>query len=339
MNDLKHLFLLIVSPGKTWQKMDKVPYATQIFLNQFLYPLMGITAIVSFLGHFFNDASLPRALQLAIVEFVKFFAGFYALVYVMKIFSTYMLEILQPESRIKRFVGYTLALYMLFDISIFVIRLFIELPSIVDFLPLLLAYVIWNSQRYMEIPDQKNILYVVATTILFLVIPLSIQKLLYFLMPGLISIEMKLPQINIKNKRASFDYELLDTFHAGIVLSGTEIKSIRLGKAGLTDSFCYINNGEIWIKNMYIAEYFYGSYNNHSSRRDRKLLLTHKEIQKIERAAKESGFSIIPTRVFINEKGLAKVVIAIAKGKKEYDKRDSIKEREDKRKMDRMFKR
>ena len=93
---------------------------------------------------------------------------------------------------------------------------------------------------------------------------------------------MKLPQINIKNKRASFDYELLDTFHAGIVLSGTEIKSIRLGKAGLTDSFCYINNGEIWIKNMYIAEYFYGSYNNHSSRRDRKLLLTHKEIQKIE---------------------------------------------------------
>lgn len=100
------------------------------------------------------------------------------------------------------------------------------------------------------------------------------------------------------------------------MLSGTEIKSIRLGKAGLTDSFCYINNGEIWIKNMYIAEYFYGSYNNHSSRRDRKLLLTHKEIQKIERAAKESGFSIIPTRVFINEKGLAKVVIAIAKGKK-----------------------
>ena len=80
MNDLKHLFLLIVSPGKTWQKMDKVPYATQIFLNQFLYPLMGITAIVSFLGHFFNDASLPRALQLAIVEFVKFFAGFYALI-------------------------------------------------------------------------------------------------------------------------------------------------------------------------------------------------------------------------------------------------------------------
>ena len=149
---------------------------------------------------------------------------------------------------------------------------------------------------------------------------------------------MKLPQINIRNKRAGFDYELLDTFNAGIVLSGTEIKSIRLGKAGLTDSFCYVNNGELWIKNMYIAEYFYGSYNNHSSRRDRKLLLTRKEIKKIERAAKESGFSIIPTRVFINDRGLAKVTIAIAKGKKEYDKRDSIKEREDKRQMDRMFK-
>ena len=106
---------------------------------------------------FFNDVSLPRALQLAIIiEFVKFFAGFWsAQAYVMKIFSTYMLEVLQPESRIKRFVGYTLALYMLFDISIFVIRLFIELPSIVDFLPLLLAYVIWNSQRYMEIRNQK----------------------------------------------------------------------------------------------------------------------------------------------------------------------------------------
>ena len=141
---------------------------------------------------------------------------------------------------------------------------------------------------------------------------------------------MKLPQINIRNKRASFDYELLDTFNAGIVLSGTEIKSIRLGKAGLNDSFCYVNNGEVWIKNMYIAEYFYGSYNNHSSRRDRKLLLNRKEIAKIERASRESGFSIIPTRVFINDKGLAKVTIAIAKG--------SIKEREDKRQMDRMFK-
>lgn len=149
---------------------------------------------------------------------------------------------------------------------------------------------------------------------------------------------MKLPQVNIKNKRASFDYELLDTYNAGIVLTGTEIKSIRLGKASLVDTFCFFNNGELWIKNMYIAEYFYGTYNNHQARRDRKLLLTKKELQKIQRLSKESGFSVIPTKVYISDKGLAKVVIAVAKGKKVYDKRESIKEREDKRQIDRMFK-
>ena len=150
---------------------------------------------------------------------------------------------------------------------------------------------------------------------------------------------MKLPQINVKNKRASFDYELLDTYTAGIVLTGTEIKSIRLGKASLVDTFCFFNNGELWIKNMYIAEYFYGTYNNHNARRDRKLLLTAKELQKIQRLTKEAGYSVIPTKIFISDKGLAKVVVAVAKGKKAYDKRESIKEREDKRTMDRAFKR
>ena len=149
---------------------------------------------------------------------------------------------------------------------------------------------------------------------------------------------MKLTNINIKNKRATFDYEIIDTYTAGIVLTGTEIKSIRLGKAGLTDSFCFENNGESWIKNLYIGEYFYGTYNNHSARRDRKLLLNKKEINEIGKASKESGFSIIPLRVFINERGLAKVVVALCKGKKEYDKRQSIKEREDKREINRMFK-
>lgn len=149
---------------------------------------------------------------------------------------------------------------------------------------------------------------------------------------------MKLQSINIKNRRAKFDFDIIETFVAGLVLTGTEIKSIRLGKAGLTDSFCYENNGELWIKNMYIGEYFYGSYNNHSSRRDRKLLLNKKEILEIGKASKDTGFSIVPLRVFINDRGLAKIEIAIAKGKKEYDKRQSIKEREDKREMDRMFK-
>ena len=151
--------------------------------------------------------------------------------------------------------------------------------------------------------------------------------------------KLKLNAVNIKNRRATFDFDIVETYTAGIVLTGTEIKSIRLSKAGLTDAFCYENNGEIWIKNMYVGEYFYGSYNNHSSRRDRKVLLNKKEIREIGKASKDCGFSIVPLKVFISDKGLAKVVIALAKGKKEYDKRQSIKEREDKREMDRMFKR
>ena len=143
--------------------------------------------------------------------------------------------------------------------------------------------------------------------------------------------------ILIKNKRATFDYELLETFTAGIILTGTEIKSLRLGKASLVDTYCYVERGEVWVKNMNITEYFYGTYNNHVARRDRKLLLNKKEIRKIQTAAKDNGFTIIPTRLFINDRGLAKVVIAIAKGKKEYDKRQSIKERDDKREMSRVF--
>jgi SsrA-binding protein len=144
-------------------------------------------------------------------------------------------------------------------------------------------------------------------------------------------------EINIKNKRATFDYAIGDTFTAGIVLTGTEIKSIRLGKASLVDTFCYVNNGEVWVKNMYIAEYFYGTYNNHTERRDRKLLLNRKEIDKLEKTNKEPGNTIVPLRMFINDRGLAKLVIGIGRGKKEFDKRQSIKEREDKRTIARMF--
>ncbi len=150
---------------------------------------------------------------------------------------------------------------------------------------------------------------------------------------------VKQAAINIKNKRASFDFEFIDTFTAGIVLTGTEIKSIRLGKASLVDTFCYFNNGELWVKNMNITHYSYGSYNNHVERRERKLLLNKKELRSLEADAKSPGFTIVPVRLFINEKGLAKLVIALAKGKKEYDKRQSLKEKEDKREMDRAFKR
>ncbi|GFI06597.1 SsrA-binding protein [Muribaculaceae bacterium] len=148
---------------------------------------------------------------------------------------------------------------------------------------------------------------------------------------------MKFKEINIKNRRATFDYAIGDTFTAGIVLTGTEIKSVRLGKASLVDTFCYVDRGEVWVKNMYIAEYFYGTYNNHLERRDRKLLLNRKEIRQLEKEGKESGFTIVPLRLFINDRGLAKLVIGIGRGKKEFDKRQSIKERDDKRAMARAF--
>ena len=144
--------------------------------------------------------------------------------------------------------------------------------------------------------------------------------------------------IAIKNKKASFDYEFIETFIAGIVLTGTEIKSLRLGKASLVDTYCTFVKKELWVKNMNISEYFYGTYNNHSTRRDRKLLLNRKELNKIERLSKDTGFTIIPTKMFFNEKGLAKIIIAVAKGKKSYDKRQSLRDKDDKRAIDRAFK-
>ena len=148
----------------------------------------------------------------------------------------------------------------------------------------------------------------------------------------------KQTNVNIKNKKATFDYEIIETFSAGIVLTGTEIKSIRESKVSLVDTYCYFIGKELWVKNMHIAEYFYGSYNNHNAKRERKLLLTKKELRKLAAETKNPGFTIVPTRLFINEKGLVKLVIALAKGKHQYDKRQSIKENEDKREMARMFK-
>lgn len=148
---------------------------------------------------------------------------------------------------------------------------------------------------------------------------------------------MKFKEVNIKNRRATFDYAIGDTFTAGIVLTGTEIKSIRLGKASLVDTFCYVDRGEVWVKNMYVAEYFYGTYNNHTERRERKLLLTRKEIRQLEKESKVPGNTIVPLRLFISQRGYAKLVIGIGRGKKEFDKRQSIKERDDKRDMARAF--
>ncbi len=144
--------------------------------------------------------------------------------------------------------------------------------------------------------------------------------------------------VSIRNKKASFEYFFVDTYTAGIVLTGTEIKSIRLGKASLVDTFCYINNGEVWVKGMNISPYFYGSFSNHEARRDRKLLLTRREISKLEAATKQPGFTIVPILVFIDDHGRAKVDVALCRGKKEYDKRQTLKEKEDRREMDRAMK-
>ncbi len=145
-------------------------------------------------------------------------------------------------------------------------------------------------------------------------------------------------EINIKNKKASFDYAFLDTYTAGIALTGTEIKSIREGKASLVDTFCYFDKGELWVKNMHIAQYFYGTYNNHAARRERKLLLTKKELRKLSADADNPGHTIVPVRLFISDKGYAKLVIALARGKKEYDKRQSLREKDDRREMERVIK-
>ena len=144
--------------------------------------------------------------------------------------------------------------------------------------------------------------------------------------------------IVIKNKRALFDYEILDRYVAGIQLFGTEIKSIRDGKAGLTDTYCTFIGDELWVKNMNISTYFFGTYNNHEPRRDRKLLLNRKELNKLMRATKETGNTIVPIKLFIDENGRAKIEIGLARGKKTYDKRQTLKEKDDKREMDRAFK-
>ncbi len=145
--------------------------------------------------------------------------------------------------------------------------------------------------------------------------------------------------INIKNKRARFEYELLDKYMAGIVLGGTEIKSIREGKASISESFCEFNdNGELFIINMHIDEYSHGSHYNHLPRAERKLLLNKKELKKLFKEVKASGLTIIPLNLFLNERGLAKLNIALAKGKKLYDKRDTIKDRDNKRNLDRIKK-
>ncbi len=141
--------------------------------------------------------------------------------------------------------------------------------------------------------------------------------------------------IEIVNKRAEYEYFFNAQFEAGIKLTGTEIKSIRLGNANLSDSYCLFQNGELYVKSMFIAEYKFGNYNNHETRRDRKLLLKKPELRKLERRVKERGYTIVPYRLFINERGYAKLEIILASGKKSFNKKESIREKDLKREMDR----
>lgn len=146
-------------------------------------------------------------------------------------------------------------------------------------------------------------------------------------------------QVNIQNKKARFEYELIDQYTAGIVLTGTEIKSIRNSKASIAESFCEFNdNGELFAINMYVEEYAFGTRYNHKPRNARKLLLNKKELKKLEKEVQNSGLTIVPLRLFINEKGYAKLLIALARGKKLYDKRETIKDRDNKRNLDRVKK-
>jgi SsrA-binding protein len=141
--------------------------------------------------------------------------------------------------------------------------------------------------------------------------------------------------IRIKNKRASFEYFLVEKFVAGIVLTGTEIKAVRDGKANINDAYCTFRAHELFVQAMHIAEYSYGTYNNHEPKRDRKLLMNFRELKKLLVKVREKGFTIIPVTLFINEKGLAKLEIALAKGKHHYDKREDLKKKDSQREMDR----
>lgn len=145
-------------------------------------------------------------------------------------------------------------------------------------------------------------------------------------------------KVNIKNKKASFEYEFIEEFEAGIQLTGTEIKSLREGKASIKEGYCIFKSGELFLKNINISPYAEGSYNNHEALRDRKLLLHKKEIEKLSKKMKDVGLTIIPTKMYLNDRGWAKVKIALAKGKKLYDKRESLKQKDDRRQIDRMMK-
>ena len=300
--DLFHIaILLISSPARAWEEIS-LEDRRKVFTT-FVYPMIGLCGLSVFIGSLMKMGwDGPQSFQYAMTQCCAV--------------------------AVSLFGGYFLAAYLINGLRVRMFMLDSDIPLAQQFAGYALVVVFMLRIVIGILPD-------------FGIMALLLQFYIVYVADGsakLINV-MKQAPVNIKNKRATFDYELTDTYTAGIVLTGTEIKSIRLGKASLVDTFCYFANGELWVKNMHVAEYFYGSYNNHNARRERKLLLNKKELEKLMRGTKDPGFTIVPVRLFINEKGLAKLVVALAKGKKQYDKRESLKEKDDKRDMARMFKR
>ena len=167
--------------------------------------------------------------------------------------------------------------------------------------------------------------------------PLKRQNSLLRILASVISLPIKSNRLEISNKKAYHEYYIEDSYVAGIVLSGTEIKSLRAGRASFNDSYCQFHKGECFVKNLHISEYAFGTYTNHEPMQERKLLLTKRELRKLEAKIKEKGYSLVPLRIFFSDKGLAKLEIGLGKGKKIYDKRESIKAREQDRDIKRKY--
>ena len=275
------IWMLLSAPGKAWDEIRERG-GTHDILAGFVYPLIGLCGLAEFVGAFigreFSSLMFQVALTRCCAVAVALFGGFFLSAYVLNKLAIHWLKAGDIYRRMQVFVGYSM-------VVTFVLNIVSGLFSIALLLWILQVYTVFvvfeGVRRWLLLSQVWQIPFtLVATLVILLCLICNIE----------LKMKTNASNINIKNKRASFDYEFIDTYTAGIVLTGTEIKSIRQGKASLVDTFCFFSRGELWVKNMHIAEYFYGSYNNHAARRDRKLLLTKKELRKLERTSARKGW-------------------------------------------------
>ena len=334
MSLLKNMSLVVISPAAGWDDIDKSGYPASTVLSGLYYPLLALMSVSCFCAMLYDHTlTLSMSVMRAVIAFVSYFIAYYTVVFLIDCLFPRQTQGKVAKARCCNYVAYILSFLVI-----------LETPANELFQNLCLRDCLQGA-RLCE--GGQGIAHQISAGVRHAAYSSahsavedswrsnSSQQLTHKTMAK----NSNKTNVNIKNRRATFDYEIISTYTAGMVLTGTEIKSLRLGKAGLTDTYCITQNREVWLKNMYIAEYSYGSYNNHYTHRDRKLLLNKKEIADIEKAAAQPGYSVVPLRVFINERGLAKIVIAVARGKKQFDKRQSIKERDDKRDMQRAMKR